>query len=79
MRAAFEVVKWVLTEPLQHERETSQLYASRFLQRPLNMIDDIVNNRSSGNEKFFLFSGHDTNVANIWRYFRPVNFMQNDL
>ena len=31
LRAAFEVSKWVLTEPLQHERETSEMYASKFL------------------------------------------------
>lgn len=75
MRAAFEVSKWALTEPLQHERETSEMYASRFLSRPFKLMNDIVNNKDVGGEKFFLFSGHDTNVANIWRYFRPVNFI----
>ena len=43
-------------------------------------MNDIVNKGSNEfGEKFFLFSGHDTNVANIWRYFRPVNFVQDDL
>lgn len=43
------------------------------------MNDIVRGKRDKNDEKFFLFSGHDTNVGNIWRYLRPVNFMQNDL
>ena len=69
LRASFEIMKWVLTEPLQHERQISQMYGSRFLSRPLSIMGDIVSGkRNEDDEKFFLFSGHDTNVANIWMY-----------
>ena len=37
-------------------------------------MDEIV--KSNGKPQFFLFSGHDTNVANLWSYLRPVNLMQ---
>jgi len=61
-------------QPYQYKDEPSRLYASRMLSKPLLVMDEIV--KSKGKPQFFLFSGHDTNVANLWSYLKPVNLMQ---
>lgn len=29
--------------------------------------------------KYFLYSGHDTNIGNLWQYLNPVGFKQDNL
>ena len=71
------------------------MYGGRFIQRPLLIIDEIVETLTSnklhkGNfqkygipwntpPKYMMFSGHDTNVANIWSYLQPIEFKQDNL
>ena len=35
-------------------------------------MDNIVNKDETN--MFYLFSGHDTNVANVWKHLNPKNF-----
>lgn len=82
-----------LVKPFTHEYSYEKMYGARFLQRPLLVIDQIVKSKTKpeskkaktgmprlrNQPKYMLFSGHDTNVGNLWAYLQPINFKQDNL
>lgn len=69
---ATEVIKAYLTENFLIDRNVSAKFGTRLLQEPLMYMDKIINGEAD--PQFFDVSGHDTQVANIWKYLNPNNF-----
>lgn len=53
---------------------------------PVNLIQDgVVESAKIGMApvkkfpKYMLYSGHDTNIGNLWAYLQPIDFKQDNL